>query len=218
MDEQDIDVDESGRVLRWIVIGLLVVLVLVGIGAVGKFAGTGWFGWRQFAYDGGTLYAVNLGDSNYTVTVEGRKSHTLEPRGFRHIELVGGTSEVVVTSDDEQTRTFNITVDGSHAVLKLGGGCLAAADISEFYDSSKREMPRLEIVARIGEDQQVWVAGTKQVMWPRESLPKALPGGEGIWVETVGCPILDNTPYLEGYLRTKLQGRLREQNKKKKGD
>ena len=59
MDEQDIDVDESGRVLRWIVIGLLVVLVLVGIGAVGKFAGTGWFGWRQFAYDGGTLYAAS---------------------------------------------------------------------------------------------------------------------------------------------------------------
>jgi hypothetical protein len=216
MDEQDIDVDTSGRALRWAVIGLLVVLVLVGIGAVGKFSGTGWFGWRQLAYDGGTLYVVNLGDSNYTVSVEGRKSHTLEPRGFQHIDLVGGTSEVAVRSDEGEARTFNITVDGSHAVLKLGGGCLAAADISEFYDRSKREMPRLKIVARIGEDQQVWVSGTTQVMWPQESLPKALPGGKGIWVESVGCAILDDTAYLEGYLRTKLQGRLRQQKEKKR--
>lgn len=201
--------------LQWGVIALLVILVILGIGSIGKLSGTGWFGYRQFLYGEGQVYALNLGEKPVEVSVDGREPAELEPRGFAWLDLVGGTSEIVVRrapseGDGGQVQRFSVTADNSDVFLKAaGGGCLAAVDVSSFYASGN---PKLEVVARIGAGDHLWVPESKNVIWPRQKFPDSMAGGSGrvLWVETVGCPLLEDkeSEYLETYLKLKLQKRM----------
>lgn len=211
MSSQEIDIDEATDSVRstYIVSGLVVVVAILAFGAVGYLTGTGWFGYRQWLYGEGELYLANYSDQTRQVSVDGRTPVTLEPRTFEVVQLVGGTSSVrILEESGDSVATHEIFTDRSDAYLRVAGdACLTAADVSSFY---KPGDPKLEVSEYIDNDQDLYVPGSHNVIWPGKDFPPKLEtgAGPGIWLEKVGCNHLENPGHLRAYLRVRLRDRL----------
>jgi hypothetical protein len=106
-----------------------------------------------------------------------------------------------------------VTIDGSHALLKLGAPtCLAVADMAPLYGAGGGSGDGVPVLDVIKAEDVVWVAGSRNVMWPRKEPPKKISSswGLGRWVELVGCELLDDRAFLSGFLGLKLQERVQK--------
>ncbi|MBA2664611.1 MAG: hypothetical protein H0U74_20155 [Bradymonadaceae bacterium] len=192
-----------------VIIGLCVLAVVAGIGAIGHISGTGWFGYRQVLYGGGELYILNLSDDERLVVVDGRAPVEVPAQNAQMVEIIGGTSQVIILDTaHQQVDSYEVTIDRSHALLNISqASCLVVADISSFYGGKAKKLAFVEFLR---EDRRVYVPNTTNVVWPRRSFPPRLDaqGGPGLWIEIVGCPLLDERDYLEAYMDVRLQQRF----------
>ncbi|MFB6263671.1 MAG: hypothetical protein ABEL76_08630, partial [Bradymonadaceae bacterium] len=156
------------------------------------------------------LYAVNLGTDPIGVSVDGRSPVEVPPEGYRRLDLVGGTSRVVVDGPSGDRHAFSVTTDHSHALVKVSKkGCLAASDIRPLYGKSRGDGSP-EVIARLSRDRRVYVPGTFDVIWPRQSFPETIRSrGPVVWIETVACELLDKPDYLDQYLRVRARERMK---------
>lgn len=229
------ELENSGKSkLGYLIVIISVIVGVAAVGAVGYISGAGWFGYRQIMYGNGQVYLLNMGSEPLSVTVEDRETVIVPPEDARAVDVVGGESELVVrtvppaqqskgkkksadgktdnVADAEPTgevvERHSVFVDNSHALLKLTKeGCLVASDVGAFYG---RGGEGLEFVEMIEEDQQVYVPGTTNVIWPRQTFPGKFDreGGDAIWLELVGCSLLEQEEFLRAYLDVRLGNRL----------
>lgn len=194
---------------------LLALVTIAGVGAVGQLTGAGWFGYRTWLHGPGDLYVLNLSETPYQVSVDGFEATDVPADGAQIITLVGGTSEVVVTTKDgEVVATHQITVDDHHALLKLDEvSCLAVVDTTPYYSGRQVD---LNIVAKLPRDTDVHILDSANVVWPRKDFPLSLNPqyGPGRWTELVGCELLDDKDFLGGYLDLRLQERVQKAQEK----
>ncbi len=208
-DSLDDELPSSVDSMGWWIGGVVGCIALLLLGGAGYLSGLGWFGYRSFFYGSGELYVMNRGDAEASVSVDGREPVVIKPDHYEMLELIGGTSEVLVEQDDDTT-TYPIETNHSDAFLRVSNKeCLVATNVTPFYGDGKAP-DDLEIVERIRSGEHVYVPGSLNVMWPRQNFPDQLSGsgGPGIWVETVGCALFDEPDYLQSYLRVRLQDRL----------
>jgi hypothetical protein len=198
------------KTTRNIIIGVVVLAVLAGFGAIGHFSGTGWFGYRQMLYGSGEIYLLNLGDEKLEVTIDDRETVEVEPKDAQIAELMGGESKVVVRGGDGETRdSYTIKTDNSHALLKVSQeGCVVVSDVSSFYRKGGDD--EIEFVEFLEQDDRVYVPGSTNVIWPRKTFPQKLRSGAGpgIWVENVACSLFEEEDFLRAYLRVRLLDRM----------
>ena len=204
----------EGRLSKIVALVLVVALVIIGVGAIGQFAGTGWFGYRSFLYGSGDLYLVNLGEAPVEVSVAGAEPITIPAEDARLVPVVGGDNEVVVhTGQGDEVERFVVHTEDSDGLVKVAPApqrCLVAVDISPYYGAGDKA--KLRILEKLGPDERVYVPGSRNVVWPREPFPPRLTaeGGPGVWIETVGCPLLDDEEqgFLEAYLIKRIEDRM----------
>ena len=206
------ELEESDKSkLGYVIIVVAVLAGVAAIGAAGYISGAGWFGYRQIMYGDGEIYLLNMGDKPLEVSVEGRESVEVDAQGARTVEVVGGKSQVVVkNAAGDIVERHTVVVDHSDALLKLTkDGCLAVSNIGAFYG---RGGEGLEFVEMIEADEQLFVPGSTNVIWPRQTFPAKLPreGGEAMWVELVGCSLLEQEEFLRAYLDVQLGQRLKK--------
>ncbi len=198
------------RIVRAVAALIVLGLVLSAIGAIGQLSGAGFFGYRTWMYGPGELYALNLGPTPLFVSVDGRDKIEVPAENANVVDLVGGTSTVqVFDAQDTLLASYDITIDGSHAFLKLtDDGCLAVVDITPFYGGKQRA--RLDFEAFLKPDVRVWIAQSRNVVWPRRDFPAKLEGGEGkgLWFEIVACELFEEVPFLDAYLAARIEGRM----------
>lgn len=232
------ELENSGKSkLGYLIVIVSVIVGIAAVGAVGYISGAGWFGYRQIMYGNGQVYLLNMGSEPLSVTVEGRETVIVPPEDARTVDVVGGESTLVVraVSQAQQSKgkkksgegetdevagaeagdeagevvaRHKIFVDNSHALLKLTkDGCMVASDVGAFYG---RGGEGLEFIEMIEEDQQVYVPGTTNVIWPRQTFPGKFDreGGDAIWLELVGCSLLEQEEFLRAYLDVRLGNRL----------
>jgi len=194
----------------WLVALAVVLAIAAGVGIVGKLSGSGWFGYRSILYGSGELYALNMSDQPLFVSVDGRQRDRVEPHNARLVELVGGTSSVVVTDASEKVvGRYRVTAKNSDALLKLtDDACLAAVDLTPYYGGQK--VDRLVFLDKLDADTRVWIPHSHNVVWPRKSFPQRLTAGEGegVWVELVACELLEEPDFLDAYLSLRLKERM----------
>lgn len=207
--DEDLEVGRRRSPATIIIAVVVTLALLAGFGGIGYFTGTGWFGYRQLLYGTGEVYLLNLSDQPLEAFVDGRGPVEIVDQGADVAEIIGGDSTVTVqTPAGERLDTIAVHVEDSDALVKLSeDGCLVASDISGFYGGAKQS---LEVIETIEADQQVWVAGSTNVTWPRHQFPKQLHPDEGppIWVEIVACDLLDQPEFLRAYLDVRLRDRM----------
>lgn len=210
-DEFDIP-EPPSRLKKFAIVGAIVLLGAFAVGIVGQLSGVGWFGYRSTLYGTGELYALNLGDEPLFVSVDGREKVEVPAQNAEILELIGGTSKVVVSDgEDEVVSRHDVTAKNSHALLKLTDqGCLVATNISPYYGG---KVPKTQdFVAKIRAKKRVWIPDSTNVVWPRKAFPKRLAadGGQGIWVELVACELLDDPKFLDAYISFRLEERMKK--------
>lgn len=194
-------------ILAAVLVGLLI------IGGIGQLSGAGWFAHRSILWGEGELYVLNMGDEPLKIVADGVEREEVAARDAQIIPLVGGTTHIrLLSASGEPRGEHDVTIDGSYALLKVGPEiCLAVADITPYYGGKggAQGVPIHEVVRA---DQPIWIAGSRNVVWPRRDFPKILAGGDGPgrWVEMVGCDLLDDRGFLSGYLELRLQERLKK--------
>jgi len=207
---EDEDNTRASLPLRRVAITVLAVAAIAAaVGAIGQFSGAGWFGYRTWLYGNGELYALNLGKAPLFVSVDGRERVEVPAENAKVVDLVGGTSEVVVSDATGVVARYSVTIDDSHAFLKLtDDGCIAVVDITPFYGGKQR--PMLDFEAYLRTDARVWIAQSKNVVWPRRDFPSKLQGGQGkgLWFEIVACELFEEPKFLDAYLATRIEQRM----------
>lgn len=206
----DLDIRPPGRAKR-VALGAIVVLVVLGaVGSLGVISGAGFFSYRTFLYGTGELYVLNMGQAPMFVSVDGRPRVEVPAGNAKIVEIIGGESEVIATDASNQIKgRYTITARNSHAFLKLTDDqCLAAVKLDPFYRGGAQE---IAFAAKLDEKTRVWVPNSKNVVWPRKTFPKALApqDGPGIWLELVGCPLLEDDKFLDAYVAVRLEERMR---------
>ncbi len=220
--DDDVDVPEeelprasSSKGFLWL--GIL----LVGLGAfagVGKLSGTGWFGYRDWMYEGGELYVLNMNEEPVLASVDGFEDVEIPLLNAQRLDLVGGTSEIIIKhpTSGKVLETHEVTLDGSHAILKVAPGeeCFAVVDVSAYYRGQQGARPI--VLDKITKDQKLHVIGSRNVIWPRKPFPKKIDPafGPARWVSIVGCDLFDDEEYLEGYLDFQIQEGFRKAKEK----
>jgi len=206
IDDEPLEGNEGpSAVVLFALIGAALVAV---VGAVGYVSGSGWFGYRQIMYGTGELYLGNYLAEKRLVSVDGRDPVELGPNKYETVELIGGTSSLRVMNADRETLSrHSITIDASDAYFKVAGEpCLVASDVTSFYGGSGE----IAFVEFIRSDQRTYVLGTHNTIWPGRDFPETLQSGDGpgVWLEKVGCPLLEDEPVLRRYLEVRLRDRM----------
>ena len=174
----------KGRVPKVVAGVLVAALVIVGVGAIGQIAGTGWFGHRSLLYGSGDLYLINLSETPVDVSVADGESVTIPAEDARLVPVVGGDNEVVIhASQGGEVESFVVHTEDSHGLVKVAEApdrCLVAVDISPYYGSGDKT--KLHVLEKLGEKERVYVPGSHNVVWPRRSFPPKLDaeGGPGV--------------------------------------
>jgi hypothetical protein len=196
---------------------LLVLLALVGLiglaGGIGEWSGTGWFGHRSWLYGDGQLYVLNLGPVPLSVSIDGRDAVVVAAENAELFDIVGGMSVVdVLDGNGEDIGQHEVFADHSDGFLKLTDhGCLVATDITRYYGGGGGAED-MNVVRSMDRQSRYWDTGSRNVIWPRKPFPKKLGAkeGTGIWVELVGCELLEELKYLQAYLHVRLQERVKK--------
>lgn len=200
----------GGRMKRAVIILVSALLVLLIIGSVGQLAGAGWFGYRQILYGVNEVYLLNMGPEKLVVSVDGREPVEVDPEGARLVEVMGG--EVTVQIKDAGgalVEERELSTDNSDALLKLSeDGCLAISDLGAFYGRGGEDM---EIVDTLDEEAREYHLNSETLIWPREAFPRSASSGGGpvLWVELVGCALIEEPKFMRGYLDVRLKERLK---------
>ncbi len=201
---------------RLLYLGLLLIGLLI-IGGVGQLSGAGWFGYRSYMYGETQVYLLNLSDENKTVTVTGMMDPIeVAAQGAEIVDVIGGDLEIKVLSKNGESQTMNLFADDASALVKLSKqGCLTITNLTAYYGGDQPKDPDYE--AFIQNDKQVYVIPSRNVVWPRKPFPRSLDayGGPGMWVELIGCEILNDRTMLDGYVVLRLQERMNKAMKKK---
>lgn len=188
---------------------VIATLLVVAIGSVGYLSGIGWFGYRQWMYGTGRIYLGNYTPETHFVSVDGREPVKLGPEKYEVVDLVGGTSTIrVMDADKNPVSSHAVTAQHSDAFLKVAGEpCLVVSDVSTFYGSGSGE---LEFLDFIRSDERVYVPGSYNVIWPGKDFPDRLEAGEGpgLWIEKVGCALLEDEDVMRKYLQVRLKDRM----------
>lgn len=213
MTVMDTPSEETGPPSKWparIAVAIGVLVAIAGIGGIGQLSGAGWFGYRDWMYGPGELYALNMGDEPLWISVDGMERLEVPAQNAQIADLMGGTSHVVVTDTDEAVvDEYDITIDGSDAFLKLTDeGCLAVVDITPFYGGNASGA--LDFEAYLRRDARVWIPQSRNVVWPRKDFPSRLEGGQGkgLWFELVACDLFEEPKFLDGYLAARIEQRM----------
>ena len=203
---------DTGRstVVKWALIVGIFVVVAAAVGSIGHLSGAGFFGYRTFLYGEGELYALNMGAEPLWISVDGRERAEVPGHNAKVVDLVGGTSTVTVTNGaGEVIDTHHVTIDDSHAFLKLTDeGCVAVVDVTPFYGGQQRGM--LDFEAFLRNPERVWIPHSQNDLWPRKEFPSKLAGGDGkgLWFEIVACELFDEPEFLDAYLATRVEQRM----------
>lgn len=217
-EEVDDHAPRKRRTSLWITI-VLALAALGAVGAVGQFAGAGWFGYRQILYGVNDVYLLNMGEHALWVSVEGREAVEVAAEGARLVSIMGGVSQVVVKDGDGKiVGKHDVHTDHSSALLKLSqDGCLAVSNVGAFYGRGGDD---LKIIETIDQKTQLYVPGSDHIIWPRQTFPRTIPsgGGDVLWIELVGCVLIDEPDFLRGYLDVRLGERLAKARGEKEGD
>lgn len=216
MSEQDSEHDDFRPEVPWGKVAAGFVVVALVMGGVGAMSGAGWFGWRQYTYGDVELFVVNFGHESRTVDITRHGTETIEPRSYELVTVVGGPQQVVVRDGSgQQIATHEFSLARSDALVRVGGeACLAASDISPMYRQTADVGPRggvnFRVIESVPETKRLYIPGTRNVVWPRQSLPRQVDSGQGpaLWVEKVGCGHLENQGTLKTYLQVRLEDRL----------
>jgi hypothetical protein len=211
MTEEEVELLEPPRrsPMIYVVIAVTIVALIAGFGAIGQLVGTGWFGHRTMLYGKGDLYVLNLTDELRHIAVDGKEAVEVPVQNAQIVELIGGTSRVEIFDADRRlVDTYQVTIDHSHALLNLSDdSCLVVADVSGLY-GGRRE--GLKIIDKLRADTRLYIPETTNVIWPRRSFPTRLDGAssKAVWIELVGCALLDEDEFLQAYLDVRLEQRM----------
>lgn len=209
---EELDIKPPSR-LKSLVIGLVIVaIVLTGIGSIGAASGAGFFSYRTFLYGTGDLYVLNMGPEPMWVSVDGREKVEVPAKNAKVVEIIGGESQVQALDANNQVKgRYTVDARNSHAFLKLtDDDCLAVVDLDPFYQGGAKQ--DIRFVAKLDEKTRVWVPNSRNVVWPRKDFPPSLAAqqGPGMWVELVGCPLLEDTVFLDAYIALRLEERIKK--------
>lgn len=199
--------------VKFLLGALVVVLVFLGMGMVGQLSGAGFFGHRTWMYGEGTLYVLNFQAPELQISIDGRPAKEVPFENAQVFDLVGGSSDVVVTDKQgKQVGRYTIEAKNSHALLKLGPEtCVVALDLGPYYGAGGASGDgKLLVKTRVMEDQQIYVPKSTNIVWPNKDFPSRFnpKDGDSLWIEKVACALLK--PEEEHLLLAYMQGRLRE--------
>ncbi len=202
---------------RLIYLGLLFGGLLI-IGGVGKLSGSGWFGYRSFAYGRTQIYLLNLSEEAKSVSITGlMEPIEVAPQGAEIIDVIGGDLDIEISSKSGKSEHLNIFADDASALVKLSDdGCLTITNLTAYYGGNQPKDPDYE--AFIHKNKRSYVIPSRNIVWPRKPFPRSLDayGGPGMWVELVGCALLNDRTMLDGYVVLRLQDRMAKALKKKR--
>ena len=201
---------------RWgskLIVFFIIAALVVLAGGVGEWSGTGWFGHRTWLYGDGQLYVLNLGPTPLSVSIDGRDAVVVAAENAEIFDIVGGTSVVDILDEKKNwIEQYDVFTDHSDGFLKLTDhGCLVATDITRYYGGGGGAED-MKIVHAMNRQARYWNTDSRNVVWPRKPFPKKLGAkeGTGIWVELVGCELLEELKYLQAYLHVRLQERVKK--------
>lgn len=210
---EDMELEHSGvqsDKTPWLIVAVVCVLVLLVVGVLGQLSGTGWFGYRSLLYGKGELYVLNMHREPRVVIVDGIERVEIPALNAQLVELIGGTSSVVVeNTSGKQLAIHTVTVKNSNAVLKLTTHkCMAVVDLTPYYKSAEHK--ELLVLHKMDQKTHVHVLDSKNTVWPRKPFPKKFnPSlGKAVWVELVGCNLFEDEDFLAGYLELRLRERM----------
>ncbi len=208
IEEEEIKPPSKARTV--IIVLLIASIAIAAMGSIGALSGAGFFSYRTFLYGTGELYVLNMNETPLWVSVDGRERAEVPALNAKIVELIGGTSEVVATDAAGQIKgRYTIDAKNSDAFLKLSDQqCLAAVKLDSFYRGGGKQ--DIEFAALLNETTRIWVPESHNVVWPRKEFPKALSAedGPGIWLELVGCPLLEDPKFLDAYIAVRLEDRV----------
>lgn len=194
-------------------VGIFVAIfaaVVLAAGSIGHFSGVGFFSYRLFLYGQGDLYLLNMSKEPLYVEIPGHERVEVPPENAQIVEFVGGEMEAkVFNADSKLLDTHKLDARNSHAFIKLTQeSCLAVVELDPFYQGQKKQ--DILFKALLKEDTRVWIPESKNVVWPRKPFPSRLSSedGPGLWVELVGCPLLEDPTFLDAYLAVRLEERI----------
>lgn len=201
---------------RLIYLGLLFIGLLI-IGGVGQLSGAGWFGYRSYMYGQTQVYLLNLSDEEKTVTLTGHMEPiVVAAQGAEIVDVIGGDLEIKIRSKKGEEETLKIFADDASALVKLSqNGCLTVTNLTAYYGGEQPKDPDYE--AFIHSDKRTYVIPSRNIVWPRKPFPRSLDayGGPGMWVELIGCELLNDRTMLDGYVVMRLQERMAKAMEKK---
>lgn len=205
-------IQPPSRLKTALLVAILALLGLAAVGSVGVISGAGFFSYRTFLYGEGELYVLNMSPQPMYVSVDGREKVEVPAENAKIVEIIGGESRVEAFDGSGQVKgTYTVDARNSHAFLKLTDDqCLAVVDLDPFYRGSGKQ--DIRFVALLNEKTRVWIPESRNVVWPRKAFPSALTAkdGPGMWVELVGCPLLEDTKFLDAYVAVRLEERVRK--------
>ena len=192
---QDLELEEikAKGMQRKLFTALVVVLGIVAIGMVGHLTGAGFFGYRAWMYEGGTLYVLNFKSAGLNVVVDNAESNSVPFENAKMVDILGGTSRIEVKGKDGKVLNhYDVTAKNSHVMLKQGDACVIVLDMSNYYRKSATHK-KFKIVKRMGLKDDLFVPNSTNVVWPRNSFPKKYHSSQGplYWFEKVACTLLD---------------------------
>lgn len=190
-----------------VVYAVIAVGVISIIGLAGQLSGAGWFGYRSFLYDNVDVYLLNMSSETKTVRIPGHDDVEVKANGAEIVTTIGGDIEVEVVGGT----THALSTGPSHVLVKLSkDGCLAATDITPYYGGKQPKDPKFD--AFIKTDQETYVVGSKNVVWPRKAFPTRLSAGDGrgVWIELVGCELFEDRMMLDAYISFRLDERMKK--------
>ena len=208
--EEEEEIKPRSKVRTVALVTLVALIAFAGMGSLGALSGAGFFSHRTFLYGTGELYVLNMNETPLWISVDGRERAEVPALNAKIVELIGGTSEVVATDAAGQIKgRYTIEAKNSDAFLKLSDDqCLAAVKLDSFYRGGGKQ--DIEFAALLSEKTRIWVPESHNVVWPRKAFPKSLSAedGPGIWLELVGCPLLEDPKFLDAYIAVRLEDRV----------
>ena len=197
---------------KWIVLACVFTLTAaVGIsGWIAQQAGYGFLWHRLLLYGQGEIYVLNLGEDDRYISVDGREARRVVAGNARLLPLVGGESVIVETdSTGRIVRERSIETAGTHVLLNLDEGtCLVVAKLQGVIEEQEVSAT---VASLLKGETELYDLESTGVIWPR-GYPRAVEPRQTdsvMSVEVVDCSLLDDRDFLEQYVVSRIEDRMR---------
>ena len=214
--EQEVLLETKKRKTKQLAIGSVVLIIgLVILGIFTNMLGVGPFGYRVLRYGSNQLFLYNHTNKWVFVTIDEGETFEVEPLKTKWIPIIGGTSHIVTTDEDEKLlEEFDVFTDNTNQFYHIefnDSVCIVRTDVTPYYVKSKDK--GMKIVQKIFPSERIFPIPRQNVILPQKTFPDKLAGDteKVFWIETVNCILLEEG---EGIILELLQTRFRDRRKR----